>query len=452
LGGSSTINGMVYIRGNARDYDHWAALGNKGWGYTDVLPYFKKSMHQERGESAYHGINGPLNVQDPKWGHELFDTFIAAGKEIGIPYNRDFNGVEQEGVGPYQLTIKNSRRCSVATGYLGTIKNRKNLMVKTQVLVTGIVLENGVAVGVRYLEGGCEKELRANAEVLLCAGTVQSPHLLQLSGIGDAGELAELGIDVKVNLPGVGKNLQDHLDASIQYFCTKSITLDKQAMVRHKLVSLFQYLFLKRGPGISNGLEAGAFVKSDPSLDLPDIQYHFVPAFMLDHARVPGPGDGMMLHGCMLRPKSRGLVALKSANPRDLPVIRPGYLSHSGDVSVMVKVVKIARKIFAAKAFDSYRGAEYFPGQEVQTDQEIEAFIRKTGETIYHPVGTCKMGQDTLAVVDNELRVKGVGGLRVVDASVMPTLIGGNTNAPTVMIAEKAADMILGNKLLSMDL
>lgn len=449
LGGSSAINGMVYIRGHFSDFDHWATQGNNGWSYADVLPYFKRAMNQERGASDYHGINGPLQVEDPKSDNELFDTFIQASREVGIPYNSDFNGEQQEGVGPYQVTISQGRRCSAATAYLTPVASRANLRIETGALVSKLLFENGRAHSVRYIQNQKVKEAVAAKEIIVCAGAVQSPQILQLSGVGDGEELRRFGVDLVKHLPGVGKNLQDHLDVSIQHFCTKPITLFSQSKFHNKLLTLFQYLLFKTGPGATNGLEAGAFVKSEPELDRPDIQYHFIPAFMLDHARQDGPDHGFMLHACQLRPESRGYVALNSVDPKDPPAIQPNYLSAPKDIEVLVKAVKIGRRIFAASHFDPYRGAEYLPGPHIQTDEEIASFVRQTAETIYHPVGTCKMGQDPLAVVDDQLRVHGLAGLRVVDASIMPTLVGGNTNAATIMIAEKAADMILGEKPLT---
>ena len=448
LGGSSAINGMIYIRGHRSDYDEWAAMGNSGWSYAEVLPYFKKSMNQERGPSDYHGVNGPLDVEDPKSGNELFDVFIGASKEVGIPYNPDFNGGRQEGVGPYQVTIGKGRRSSAATAYLTPIMSRANLRVETNALVSKILFDKHRATSVRYIQNQKVKEAVASREIIVCAGAVQSPQILQLSGIGDGDELQRFGLDVVKHLPGVGKNLQDHLDVSVQHYCTKPVTLFSQTRFHNKLMTLAQYLLFKNGLGASNGLEAGAFIKSDPDLEKPDLQFHFIPAFMLDHARVDGPDHGYMLHACQLRPESRGYVALNSVDPKDPPAIQPNYLSAPKDLDVLIKAVRIARSIFAASSFDPYRGPEFLPGPHIQTDEEIEAFIRQHAETIYHPVGTCKMGHDAASVVDPQLRVRGVQGLRVVDASVMPTLIGGNTNAPTLMIAEKAADMILGHQPL----
>lgn len=451
LGGSSAINGMVYIRGHAEDYNDWEKLGNAGWGFADVLPYFKRSMNQERGASAYHGVGGPLAVEDPKSGHELFSTFIQAGQDVGLPYNDDFNGEEQEGVGPFQLTINHGQRCSTAHGYLRPILERPNLTIETGAQVKRIIIQNKQAQGVHYKKGFRNFDAIARKEVLLCAGAAQSPQLLMLSGIGDEKELGHHGIGVIHHLPGVGKNLQDHLDVCVQHHCLQPITLFSQTKFHNSIATLVRYLLFRDGLGACNGLEAGAFVKTDDSLSRPDLQLHFIPAFMLDHAREEGPGHGFMLHACQLRPESRGYVTLNSADPLAPPAIQPNYLNCSKDLEVMVKAVKITRQIFSAKVFDQYRGDEYLPGANVQSDEDIAEFVRQKAETIYHPVGTCKMGNDNQAVVDASLCVHGIKSLRVIDASVMPTLVGGNTNAPTIMIAEKAADMILGNAPLPAD-
>lgn len=444
LGGSSSINGMVYIRGHAWDYDHWASLGAKGWSYAEVLPYFRRSMHQARGASLYHGVEGPLHVQDPQSGHELFDAFIDAGKSCGLPYNADFNGENQEGVGPFQLTIHNGVRQSAANAYLRPVEQRSNLHIVTDALVHQILVKEGRAVAVSYQQGRQIREVQAQREILLCAGAVQSPHLLMLSGIGDAAELSRYNLPFVQHLPGVGKNLQDHLDISIQYHCKLPVSLYSQTRMPTALLTLVRYLLSRRGPGSQNGLEAGAFVRTDPTLAIPDVQYHFIPAFVLDHARQETPGHGFMLHACQLRPESRGSVSLASAAATDAPVIQANYLADSRDLEVMIRAFHIGRRLLNAPAFDRYRGDEFLPGSKVLGDQQIAEYIRRSAESIYHPVGTCKMGSGADAVVDAELRVRGVGGLRVVDASIMPTLVGGNTNAPTLMIAEKAADMILG--------
>ncbi|OUS30191.1 hypothetical protein A9Q99_06850 [Gammaproteobacteria bacterium 45_16_T64] len=445
LGGSSAINGMVYIRGHAKDYDDWAALGNKGWSYAEVLPYFKRSMDQERGASDYHGIGGPLVVEDPKSGHELFTTFIDAGQQAGIPFNADFNGAEQEGVGPYQVTIAKGQRCSASLAYLRPVLDRENLTIITGAQVKRLIISNKQVLGVKYKKGFHHHEAMARREVLLCAGAVQSPQLLMLSGIGDREELMRHGVAVEHHLPGVGKNLQDHLDVCVQHFCTQPITLFSETKFHNSFTTLIRYLLFKDGKGACNGLEAGAFVKTSQALERPDLQLHFIPAFMLDHARETGPDHGYMLHACQLRPESRGYISLNSSDPFAPPAIQPNYLNSTSDIDVMVKAVKICRTIFASPAFDPYRGDEFMPGALVQTDDAIADFIRDKAETIYHPVGTCKMGGDTMSVVGADLKVRGLSSIRVIDASIMPTLIGGNTNAAAIMIAEKGADMILGN-------
>jgi choline dehydrogenase len=445
LGGSSSINGMVYIRGNRADYDHWAKdLGLTGWAYDDVLPYFQKSENFFGGKNEYHGVGGPLGItQDPS-GHMLFGVFKEASKQAGYPETCDFNGVQQEGVASYQLTIAKGKRQSTAVTFLNPVKKRPNLTIVTRAHVKAINIDGGRAIGVTYRSGFGTETVRAKREVLLCAGAVHSPQLLMLSGIGDSKVLNKYGIPVKVHKPAVGQNLQDHLDVMVQQHCTQAVTLFEQTKFRNLIRTFIQYWRTRSGVAASNGLEAGAFLKTDPSLAIPDVQLHFIPAFMLDHARKKGPGNGYMLHACQLRPRSKGFISLQSGDPFAAPLIQPNYLSDPYDVDVLVKVVKIARNIFAQAAFDPYRGKEEVPGEAVQTDEQLVACVRQKAETIYHPVGTCRMGLDADAVVDLECRVKGLAGLRVVDASVMPTLIGGNTNAPTIMVAEKIADRIRG--------
>lgn len=445
LGGSSSMNGMVYIRGHHSDYDEWAASGCSGWSYKDVLPYFKRSEHFQAGENEFHGVSGPLEVTSGTSGHQLFDTFLQAGKEAGFSYTPDFNGAQQEGVGHYHLTItQKGRRCSTAVAFLTPIRLRSNLDVQTKAHTTKIIFEGNKAVGVEYKQGGALKTARAAKEVILCAGAIQSPQILMLSGVGDGQTLQRFGIPVLHHSPGVGQNLQDHLDVGIQYHVTQPITFYSLTKPHIALWTLLKYWILGTGMGKTNALEAGAFVKTRPDLAKPDVQLHFIPAFMLDHAREVGPGHGMMLHACQLRPESRGFVSLNSANPLAAPLIQPNFLSAENDINVMVDAIKIARKIFASPAFKSVIGAEYAPGEGVSSDAEIANYIRRAGETIYHPVGTCKMGVDEMAVVDPQLRVNGLQNLRVVDASIMPNLVGGNTNAATIMIAEKTADLILG--------
>ena len=445
LGGSSSMNGMIYIRGHRADYEHWANdLGCTGWSFADVLPYFKKSESFAGGDPEYHGTDGPLGITQDASGHMLFGVFKEAAKQAGYSETKDFNGAEQEGYGSYQLTIANGERQSTAVTFLDPVKSRPNLTVLTRAQVRSIDIDGGRATGVTFRHGFGSQTVKAAREVLLCAGAVQSPQLLMLSGIGDGEQLKRFGIPVKLHKPQVGRNLQDHLDVMVQQHCTQPVTFYEQTKFHNMIRTLVQYYRTRSGLGATNALEAGAFLKTDPSLPTPDVQLHFIPAFMLDHAREKGPGHGYMLHACQLRPRSKGWVGLASGDPFAAPVIQPNYLSDPFDVEVLVKAVKIARKIFAQAAFDPYRGAEEVPGPAVQTDAQIVDCIRQKAESIYHPVGSCRMGPDADAVVDLECRVRGIGGLRVIDASVMPALIGGNTNATTIMIAEKISDRLRG--------
>ncbi|MCI4646058.1 MAG: choline dehydrogenase [Hyphomonadaceae bacterium] len=446
-GGSSSINGMIYIRGHARDYDQWRQMGLTGWGYSDVLPYFKRSESYSGGESAFHGGEGPLHVTQSPLDSPLYSAFIEAGRAAGHPVTEDFNGAQQAGMGPYQRTIHEGERWSASFGYLRPIADaRDNLTVISTGMVTRVLVENGRAVGVELVEGKGRQvgEVRAAKEVLVCAGAIQSPQLLMLSGIGPAEELKKRGIAPVLDAPGVGANLQDHLDVVVVNEMTQKLSAySKQKGLRRLAVGI-QYLLTKSGPGADNFLQAGAFLNSREGLDRPDLQLHFINAVMIDHGREKITTDGFTLHACQLRPESRGTITLQSADPFDHPVIDPNYLATEEDRRAMRESVKLCREIVAQAPFDAYRGAEIVPGGECQTDAEIDAYIRETGETIYHPVGTVAMGADERAPLDGELRLRGIDGLRVVDASVMPNLIGGNTNAPTIMIAEKAADMILG--------
>jgi choline dehydrogenase len=445
LGGSSSMNGMIYIRGHARDYDQWRQLGLEGWGFADVLPYFKRSENNENGENSFHGADGPLRVGNAKSGHPVFRMLVQAGVEAGHPKTDDFNGFMQEGMGPYQLTIHGGQRWSAARGYLTPVLARPNLTVETDALTTRILFEGTRAIGVEYAQRKNKVEARAAAEVILSGGAVNSPQTLLLSGIGDAAYLGKFGIPVVADLPGVGQNLQDHLDVMVQYECTQPVTLYSQLeSPRRQLATALQYTLRKTGPGSQNGLEAGGFLKSRPDLEVPDLQLHFVNALMTDHGRKRPDRHGFTLHVCQLRPASKGFIALKSTDPFMPPLIQPNYLAVESDRVALREGTRIARGIFKQRSFDAYRGPEMAPGAHVQSDAEIDAWISRSAETIYHPVGTAKMGTDPTAVVDAQLRVRGIEGLRVVDASVMPTLVGGNTNAPTIMIAEKAADMILG--------
>lgn len=438
LGGSSSINAMIYIRGHRHDYDTWREAGNEGWGYSDVLPYFKKAENQERGPSEYHGVGGPLNVADMRYVNPLSRAFVAACLETGMPANEDFNGAVNEGAGIFQTTQKNGARWSTVNAYLKPALGRPNLTVRPQTQVARIVIEKGRAVGVAYLVNGQVETVRANREVLICGGAINSPQLLMLSGVGPAEHLREMGIEVLVDLPGVGENLQDHLAAGAAYQSTQPISLANA----QKPANLLNYLFFKKGPFTSTIAEAGAFIKTRSDAPAPDIQYHFAPTFFKAHGFEPVEGHGFTIAPTLLHPSSRGSIRLRSSDPTAHAVICANYFTTEEDVQVMLAGMKIAHEIAHTRAFAPFLGPESEPGTWKRSDSETIQAIRESAETLYHPAGTCKMGNDALAVVDSQLRVRGVDGLRVVDASIMPTVIGGNTNAPTIMIAEKAADLI----------
>jgi choline dehydrogenase-like flavoprotein len=446
LGGSSAINAMLYVRGHPKDYDEWAELGCDGWAWKDVLPYFKRSENNERGADALHGAGGPLHVSNQKSPRPVTAAFIQAANERQIRSNEDFNGPEQEGVGYYQCTQfhneRNGERCTSAAAYLHPHLDRKNLTVITRALATRILLDGKRAKGIVYRQGGQEKTVEARREVILSGGAYNSPQLLLLSGIGPADELRRHGIAVVHELPGVGKNLQDHLDFILAY---KSNDHDMVGIGLRGTLSLVKHIlqWRKDGTGMisSTFAEAGAFIKSDPSLDRPDLQLHFVIAIVDDHARKLHMGYGFSCHVCVLRPHSVGEVRLASADPLAPPAIDPHYLADRRDFDLLLKGAKMTREILEEPAMAAYRAKEVYtrPGM---SDAEWESHIRARADTIYHPVGTAKMGVDEMAVVDPQLRVRGIEGLRVVDVSIMPRLIGGNTNAPAIMIGEKAADMI----------
>ena len=446
LGGSSTINAMVYLRGQRQDYDDWAADGATGWSWNDVLPYFIKSENNERfGPDASHGRGGPLNVADLRSPHPFAAMFIQAAEQAGLPRNDDFAGESQEGVGWYQVTQKNGERWSVARAYLDPARGRSNLTIETDALATALVLDGRRAVGVRYTQAGQARELRARREVLLAAGALQSPQLLMLSGIGPADHLRELGIAPVVALP-VGDNLQDHPDIIINRRVDHTDLLGLSPVGAWKLFrAVGEWRRERRGSLTSNFAEAGAFVRSLPELTRPDLQLHFVIGMVDNHNRTYHWGHGMSCHSCPLRPKSRGTLRLASPNVNDAPLIDPRFLTHEDDIETLVRGFKLVRRIFAQPVFAPFEGAdpkrELYYG-DVKSDDEIRAAIRAHADTIYHPVGTCRMGSDDRAVVDSELRVRGIANLRVVDASVMPTLVSGNTNAAVVMIAERAADLL----------
>ncbi len=444
LGGSSSISGMVYIRGDASDYDHWAQLGCTGWGWNDVLPYFRRSESSERGACERHGGDGPLNTSSRVLKHPLVDAFIAAAAETGIPTNSDFNGPTLEGAGVYDSTTKGGCRWSAARAYLDEAAKRPNLTVRTGLLVERVTFDGKRATGVQLVGG----ERIAAREVILSGGAVNSPQLLMLSGIGPAGHLRDHGIAVVHDAPAVGGNLQDHLDVILQWRCTQPVTHNAQAATLRKLGTLLHWMIRKDGPGAYIPTPAGAFFSTREGLAAPDIQIHFVAARVEPHGRgAMSPEHGFQMHVCQLRPESRGTIRLASADPSAHPLIDPDYLSAPADLETLLAAIAVTRKIANAPALAAYRGPEYWPGDDVQDRETTVAGIRDWAETIYHPVGTCRMGADPASVADPALRVRGVEGLRVIDASVMPTLISGNTNAPTIMIAEKASDLIRGTRL-----
>lgn len=445
LGGSSAINAMIYIRGHRHDYDHWAALGNAGWSYDDVLPYFILSENNERYRDRWHGNSGPLHVSDLRSDSPFHARYLEAARQAGLPLAGDFNGAEQEGVGLYQVTQKDGERWSAARAYLlPHIGQRANLAVHTRAAVQRIVFEGRRAVGVDVLLQGQRHRLHARREVLLSAGALQSPQLLMLSGVGDGALLQQHGIASVHHLPGVGRNLQDHLDFTFGYNVrgVDSFGFSSRGSWR-MLRELLQFRRARRGMLTTNFAEGGGFLKSRPELPIPDLQLHFVVALVDSHARKLHWGHGLSCHVCLLRPQSRGTVGLQGADPALPPRIDPAYLSHPQDLEDMVAGYRITQRLMQAPALAELYTRDMFT-PDVRDDEGIRAIIRQRAETIYHPVGTCRMGTDADAVVDAELRVHGLQGLRVVDASIMPTLIGGNTNAPTIMIAEKAVDMIRG--------
>jgi choline dehydrogenase len=446
LGGSSSINGLIYIRGQHEDYDHWAALGNDGWAWKDVLPYFRKLESNSRGASGLHGADGPISCSDIRGRHELIDALIAGAGSLGVPRNDDFNGERQEGAGYYQLFTRRGWRSSAAVAYLKPARARPNLRVETGAHATRVQFEGVRATGVEYRQQGRMRVARAAREVILAAGALQSPQLLQLSGVGPAPLLGEHGIPVVADRPGVGENLQDHLQFRLVFKCTKAITTndDLASWWRTARIGL-QWLLLREGPlaiGINQG---GIFTRVLPGSTRPDIQFHLATLSADVAGAKPHPFSGFTMSVCQLRPGSRGSVRIKSADPFQAPAMVPNYLSTEEDRRCAVEAVKFARRLAATPAVAPYVREEYRPGPGVVSDAEILDWCRGNGATIFHPSGTCRMGSDAMAVVDSKLRAIGVTGLRVVDCSIMPTLVSGNTNAPVAMIAERASDLILAD-------
>jgi choline dehydrogenase len=438
LGGSSSINAMIYSRANWRDHDRWSELGIEGWSYSDVLSYYKKSEKNGRWSNEYHGTNGELNVTDLRCINPLTRLFVESAQKMGVNFNEDFNGANQEGVGYFQVTQKGGKRHSAAAAFLKPALNRPNLEVQTGAHVLRLLFDNDRAIGVEYLQGTSRVMMRVNREVILCGGAINSPQTLMLSGIGPADHLRSHGIPVVADLPGVGQNLQDHALIGVEYQCNEPVSLYKA----DNLKNILNYLLFKRGPLTSTVGEAGAFIKTQPGLDVPDIELIFAPTFYMESGMKNPELHGFSIGVVLQHPESRGEIRLRSNDPLVAPVIQPNYFAAESDMSSVVEAVKTAREIFSSKLFDQYRGKEWWPGDSAKDDEGIAEHVRNTSETLYHPVGTCRMGKDAMAVVDDRLRVRGVEGLRVVDASVIPIQTTGHTNAPTMMIAEKAADLI----------
>ena len=450
LGGSSSINGLVYIRGNAQDYDRWEAEGAAGWNYAAVLPYFRRSETRAEGGDAYRGDSGKLQTCYGTLANPLHAAWLAAGQQAGYPATADVNGYQQEGFGRFDMTVGGGRRCSAANAYLRPAMKRPNLAVRTRALATSVVFEGGRAVGLRYLRGGVQHEVRARREVLLCGGPINSPQLLKLSGIGPGAELQQHGIGVVRDLPGVGENLQDHLEFYFQVACTQPVTLYSSMGLFARALIGARWLLFKDGLGATNHFETGGFIRSRAGVPYPDIQYHFLPLAVTYDGSSLAKEHGFQAHVGPMRSKSRGHVRLASADPHDHPKILFNYLSHPDDMTEMRACVRLTREIFAQAAFGPYRGREIQPGAGVTSDEQIDAFVRAKVESAFHPSCSCRMGRrdDPMAVVDSDARVIGVDGLRVVDSSVMPSITTGNLNAPTFMLAEKLADQILGKPLL----
>lgn len=445
VGGCTTVNGMIYTRGQRTDYDHWAQLGNRGWDYESVLPYFKKAESWGGGgDMSIHGTDGPLKTSRAPITSPISKAWMDGSLQAGYPYNDDLNAGEQEGTGPCDGTLADGIRSSVSRCYITPVRDRKNLTVLTRVLVSKIILKNGRAAGVEYLEGRQVKKLYANQEVILCGGAFNSPHLLQISGIGDADHLRRIGVRAEHDLKGVGQNLQDHVGAGLKVRLTQPLSVLKYLKFHRQVLGVAEYFLKGTAAAAAHGVEVMSFLKSRPDVIAPDIQWHLNSVMYNDHGRDIIWEEGFMPYFNLSRPQSRGTVLAKSADPRQLPALDPNFFAVPDDLRVMRDGLRISRDIVAQKAFDDIRGTEYAPGVNATSDAALDDYIKDNCNSVYHPVGTCKMGADSMAVVNDRLQVHGIERLRVVDASVMPTLTSGNTNAPTIMIGERAADFILG--------
>ncbi|MDX2034551.1 MAG: choline dehydrogenase [Blastocatellia bacterium] len=438
LGGSSAINAMVYSRANPADHDRWREFGVTGWSYEELLPYYKKSEHNERWENRWHGRGGPLNIADARSINPLTHEFVEAGKEAGIHFNEDFNGASQEGIGYFQVNQKSGRRWSAGAAFLKPALQRPNLTVRTGVQVTRLLFDGSRAVGAAFVQEGREQQATASREVLLSGGAINSPQILMLSGIGPADHLRSRDISVVADLPGVGQNLQDHPLIGVEFECTEPIGLHKADSVKN----ILRYLLFHNGPLSSNVAEAGAFLRSRPNLAAPDLELIFAPVFYMESGMANPDLHGFSIGTIVQHPESRGQIRLRSNDPLEAPAIHANYFAEESDLITAVEGVKISRELLHAKRFDRLRGREWWPGEAARSDAELAQHVRRTSETLYHPVGTCRVGIDPMAVVDERLRVRGIDGLRVIDASVIPTQTTGHTQAPLIAIAEKAADLI----------
>ena len=451
IGGSSSINGMIYVRGNAGDYNQWAESGAKGWDYPDVLPYFQRMEASHGGNSEFRGKSGPLNITHGKRDNPLHNAFVRATEQAGYTYTDDYNGFRQEGFGPADMTVWKGSRFSTAKAYLKPALAKKNVQLITRVLVDKIIFDEDKAKGVEVFHRGQKKTFNANIGVILSAGAINSPTILQRSGVGDGNDLNSLGIKVIKNLPSVGKNLQDHLEVYFQVKCLKPVTLNKYLNPFSKLLIGMQWMFLKSGPGATNQFETLGFIRSDKNILYPDIQFHFLPVAIRYDGKAPSEGHGFQLHVGPMRSKSRGFIKLKSSNPFEAPLIKFNYMSHEEDFPNFRKSLRLSREILTQKALAPFKGEEIQPGDDVISDEGLDEFIKNNCESAYHPCGTCKIGkeEDPSSVVLNDCKVKGFSNLFLADSSIFPQICNGNLNAPSIMVGEKASDHILGKPLLA---